>query len=136
MLREIKSIRHSDCEIYKRWYIDADMDVRIWLRNGVPTRFEFNYDRSQFEHVLYWNQENGFSHRRICPAEEISKPRFALTPVTPSAVDFDAAAIARQFLQASTQMEVSLADFIYARLMEHPGPLAIRPTNKPVPAEY
>ena len=39
--------------------------------------------------------------------------------------EFDAASTAREFLQASDQIEISLADFIFARLIEYPGQLEI-----------
>lgn len=50
---------------------------------------------------------------------------YKMTPILVADGEFDAATIARDFLQASDNIEGVLAGFIYARLLEYPARLAI-----------
>ena len=125
MLREITSTRQNGNHLNKRWFTDSDMDLFIWFNNQAPTRFQLSYDKRGEEHAITWDSESGFSHNRVDTGEQQPVSKYKMTPILLPDGEFDAATIAREFLQASEKIEESLADFIYARLLEYPGRLAI-----------
>ena len=131
MLREISSTRQNNRHMRKRWFSDSDMDLFIWFRQQVPARFQLSYNKRSQEHAITWDSETGFSHNRVDSGEQETCFKYKMTPILLADGDFDAATIARDFLRASENIEESLADFIFARLLEHPGRLAIHPEKRP-----
>jgi hypothetical protein len=126
MLREISSIRQNSKRRKKRWFTDADMDLFIWFNQQAPTHFQLSYNKRGQEHAITWDIETGFCHNSVDTGEQFLHFKYKMTPILVADGEFDAATVARDFLQASDNIEESLADFIYARLLEYPGRLAIR----------
>jgi hypothetical protein len=124
MLREISSIRQNSKHMKKRWFTDSDMDLFIWFSQQTPTRFQLSYNKRGYEHAITWDIETGFTHNRVDTGEQLQF-KYKMTPILLPDGEFDAATVARDFLQASENIEESLADFIYARLLEYPGRFAI-----------
>lgn len=131
MLREISSTRQNSNRLEKRWFTDTDMDLFIWLSNKEPSRFQLSYNKRDLEHALTWDIESGFSHNRVDTGEQQSVFKYKMTPILLADGEFDAATVARNFLQSSENIEESLADFIYARLLEYPGQFAIHSGQEP-----
>ncbi len=136
MLREISSTRQSSMESRKRWFTDADMDLFIWLNQQAPTHFQLSYNKRSDEHTISWGISTGFNHYSVDDGEHFLHPRYKMTPILIADGDFDAATVARDFLRSSENIEESLADFIYARLLEYPGRLAIRSERDSVSRDY
>lgn len=132
MLREISAIRHNSYRTTKRWFTDPDMDLFIWFKDLVPVRFQLSYNKLGDEHAINWHSENGFSHNRIDSGESFDPLKYKMSPILLADDDFDAFTTARNFLMASENIEESLADFIYARLLEYPGLHARHLSQKPV----
>jgi hypothetical protein len=120
MLREIRPAGLTPELALRRWFTDADMDLFIWFCNQVPLKFQLSYNKRGTEHAICWDSENGFSHNRVDDGEEPSG-RYKMSPILLQQSDFDAGMVARNFLVASEAMDPTLADFIYARLIEAPG---------------
>lgn len=129
MLREISSIRQSRNHRKKRWFTDADMDLFIWFSQQAPVRFQLSYNKRGQEHAITWDIEAGFCHNSVDTGEQFLHFKYKMTPILEADGDFNAATVARDFLRASDNIEESLADFIYARLLEYPCRLAIRPAQ-------
>ena len=128
MLQEIASTHRINHRKPKRWFTDADMDLFIWFKNNRPVCFQFSYNKRQREHSISWHVESGFSHSLVRPDNRQNKYK-VLTSASPECecqCSFDAMTIARQFLQASDGIQTSLADFIFARLLEAPAQLERR----------
>lgn len=125
MLREITPIRQNSDRVKKRWFSSSDMDLFVWFNDQVPARFQLSYDKPAREHAITWDIESGFSHNSVDTGEHSPGTKYKMTPILVANGEFDAASIARKFLQASQNIEESLADFIYARLLEYPGRLSI-----------
>lgn len=125
MFREITSIRQNHNYSTKRWFTDSDMDLYIWFNQQAPARFQLAYNKRGREHAISWDSESGFSHYRVDDGEQQSQFKYKMTPILLDDGEFDVATIARDFLKASENIDESLADFIYARLLEYPGQLAI-----------
>jgi hypothetical protein len=119
MLREIRPVRQSSQHTFRRWFTDADMDLFIWFSNQTPVGFQLSYGKRELEHVISWERESGFSHSRVDDGED-RPARYKMTPILLSSSGLNLSQIARSFLAASEAMDPSLADFIYARLLEHP----------------
>lgn len=135
MLREITSTRQNSKHMRKRWFTDSDMDLFIWFRHQVPVRFQLSYNKRGREHAITWDNAAGFSHNRVDNGEQEAQLKYKMTPILLADGDFNAATIARNFLRASDNIEESLADFIFARLLEHPGQLAIHSERGPASKE-
>jgi hypothetical protein len=127
MLREISPIRQTRNKRKKRWFTDADMDLFIWFSEQAPVRFQLSYNKRGQEHAITWDIETGFCHNSVDTGEQGLYFRYKMTPILEADGVFDAATVARNFLRASENIEESVADFIYARLLEYPGRFAIRP---------
>lgn len=120
MLREISTIRQPGKHIKKRWFTDSDMDLFIWFNQQVPVRFQLSYNKHGAEHAISWNTETGFNHNRVDSGERFDPPKYKMSPILLEDGEFDAYTTASDFLRASENIEKSLADFIYARLLEYP----------------
>lgn len=110
------------------------MDLFIWFENRRPVCFQFSYNKLQQEHSISWHAETGFSHTLVKPEKQHIKYRASATNSSECECQsqFDAASIAREFLQASDHIETTLADFIFARLIEAPGQLETHSNQAPV----
>ena len=126
MLREIRSVRQKSRHSTRRWFTDADMDLFIWFNNQVPVKFQLSYGKRESEHAISWDHERGFIHSRIDDGEGLTF-RYKMAPILVKDGSFDASKVARDFLLASEAMDPTLADFIYARLLEYPGFRLISP---------
>lgn len=124
MLREIYSTRQNHQHRTKRWFTDANMDLFVWFRNQRPVCFQLCYKKCLLEHSISWHIQTGLSHSLIRPEHRHIKYRLPAS----SAADekFDATIAASEFLRASEHIETTLADFIFARLLEFPRPHEIR----------
>ena len=136
MLREISATRQNRMRPRKRWFTDADMDLFIWLNQQVPTHFQLSYNKHGHEHTISWGIRTGFSHYSVDDGEQFLHAKYKMTPILIADGAFDAATVAHNFLHASDNIEESLADFIYARLLEYPGPLVIHSTRESASRDY
>ncbi len=120
MLYEIPHLRQSKRSVQKRWFTSRDMDLFIWFHNDAPVRFQLTYDKRSIEKAISWNVHHGFRHYLV-DTGEYHLEHYKQTPIL---IESDArknlTAIARNFLAASENISIGLADFIYARLMAQP----------------
>jgi len=118
MLREISSTRQNNSSKLKRWFTDANMDLFVWFKDQVPVCFQFSYNDTAQEHAISWHINHGFDHHLIRNKNYRTQYRL---PASTSTTGFIPARAAHFFVQASEHIETSLADFIFARLLEYPG---------------
>ncbi len=120
MLREIHPARclHNT---RRRWFSDADMDLFVWLDSQMPVRFQLTWNKREMEQALSWDRNAGFILHQV-DAGEYRVTDYKMTPLLSPAVEetLDAAELATRFLRASDHIDPTLADFIYARLLEYP----------------
>lgn len=130
MLREIASTHKKNNRKFKRWFTDSNMDLFVWFKGQVPVCFQLAYNKRQQEHSVSWHVDHGFTHNMIRPKDRQAKYR--IPPTRSSECFFDAMAVAREFLQASDNIDTLLADFIFSRLLEYPQRPLTRPDQAPV----
>lgn len=118
MLQEIASTHRANHRKPKRWFTDANMDLFVWFEEQRPVCFQLSYKQQQQEHSISWHINAGLSHTLINHQTSY-----------PANDDFNPSHIARDFLRASNNIETALADFIFARLIEYPHQLDIRPNQ-------
>ena len=118
MLREITTVR-STSHNRQRWFSDADMDLCVWFNNQMPMQFQLSFNKQYEEHAISWDNNEGFRHSKVDDGEG-RDGRYKMTPILLDDADFDCLTLARHFLQQSDCLEPTLADFIYARLLEYP----------------
>ena len=120
MLREIHSARQNHPHRTIRRFSNANMELYVWFKTRNPVGFQLCFDKTQREDCINWHIKRGFSRLQMnAEAEHI---KYRLSAYTSSQSDFDVTAIASEFLRASEQLDVALADFIFARLLEFPYP--------------
>lgn len=118
MLREITTLKAYN-KSRRRWYSDDDMDLFIWFDYQMPVQFQLIYDKRRDERALLWDTDQGYIYSMIsADISDRHDVRMDLTVLDEH--DFDATRIAREFLIESEALEPTLADFIYARLLECP----------------
>ncbi len=139
MLTEITRLRQSNRNLLKRWFSSQDMDLFVWVKSvgidDMPVQFQLSYNKQSSEKVICWNLQNGCHLYQVdtgenCPAHYKETPIFTNTIKRQ-----DLTNIARCFLAASENIDIGIADFIYARLMEYPAlssMLHAMHTNHPV----
>ena len=119
MLKEISRFANYGGGANRRAFTDADMDLYIWFKGGEPERFHLSYNKQSCTQSVSWNNEAGFEFNQMDLGEAIAILFGLLDSHT--ARDTSPMQLAMQFLHASDRIEPWLADFIYARLLEHPG---------------
>jgi len=124
MLYEIPRLRQAERSLVKRWFTSNDMDLFIWYRQNVPVMFQLAYDKRNEEKAISWDFHLGFRHYLVDSGETIPVTypgRYKQAPILIGLCGKnDLARIARNFLAASENIDIAVADFIYARLMAHP----------------
>jgi hypothetical protein len=119
MLRETSFPRKRKTTT-RRWFTDSDMDLYIWFIGEMPVRFHLVWNKLSRIQSISWNNETGFNDSRFNPFELLILLSGA-GPLHQDNTEFNIAALANRFLHNCENIEATLADFIYARLLEYPG---------------
>ena len=119
MLKEISRYANYGGAANRRVFTDADMDLYIWFNDSEPEKFHLSYNKQACTQSVSWNNESGFEFNQPDLGEAIAilfglMDSYAVSNTSPMQ-------LASQFLHLSDRIEPWLADFIYARLLEHPG---------------
>ncbi len=125
MLREITHLRQSGRSQVKRWFSSYDMDLFVWFQQDrMPVRFQLCYNKNSNEKIISWNLHRGF-HYYCVDCGETLPDQYKMTPLLLHAnKQQDLTIIAHRFLAASENIDIAVADFIYARLMAYPVSMA------------
>lgn len=119
MLREMKFPR-KPIRTYRRWFTDSDMDLYVWFIGERPVRFHLAWNKRGRIQSISWNSESGFNDSRLDLFELLLLVAGA-SPLRQNNTEFNIAVLANRFLRNCEHIEPTLADFIYARLLEFPG---------------
>jgi hypothetical protein len=124
MLVEVKKTRQIQGEGFRRWFTDDALDLIVWYDDHHQiVGFQLCYDKHQDEHAVTWRRDRGFSHHRVDDGETPgSLSGHPMTPILLGNGVFDKHALAERFRSASRDIEPSLADLVYTRLLGYPAP--------------
>lgn len=129
MLKEISRLGNYGGEANRRSFADSDMDLYVWFKDEVPERFHLTYNKQGYSHSISWNNEYGFDQSRFAQLESLAAmlgfPHVFDSLYIPDSGNIHASILANHFLHSSENIAPWLADFIYARLLEHPDRNAI-----------
>ena len=121
MLREIHNTRQIDGELPRRWFMSNDMDLVIWCdNNGSIAAFQLAYNKSRMEHALTWKSDSGYRHHRVDNGEDRSGKHKSAPLLDPDS-NFITAVVADQFKKVAAEIDNTVADFIYEKLLQFPG---------------
>ena len=120
VLHEINNVKDKPQGKFRRWFADNDMDLFVWFSKQAPVGFQLSYNKQSDEKAICWEIENGFQHYSV-DSGEVEPIKYKMSPLYSSDDDFDTYAIARVFLHHSENIDATLADFIYAQILEYPG---------------
>lgn len=120
MLHEISNVKQKSQWQFRRWFTDNDMDLFVWFSRQAPAGFQLSYNKQSSEKAICWENVNGFQYYSV-DCGEVEPMKYKMTPLYSPDVIVDTYAVAKMFMHNSTCIEVTLADFIYAKLLEYPG---------------
>lgn len=119
MLQEINNIQQDTQDKFRRWFTDNNMDLFVWFSQNAPVCFQLSYNKQSDEKSICWDAETRFQHY-VIDTGETEPMNYKETPMCLFDDEFDLYSVAPEFLRRSEHIEPSLADFIYARIMEYP----------------
>ncbi len=121
MLKEILDVRQVPGDARRRMFFSEDLDLTVWFdhRGGI-LGFELCYDKGKNERAVRWNREQGFLHQKVDDGE--SRPgRHKATPILVPDGVFPVKKISRLVHENSRDIDQSIADFVYRKLLEYPA---------------
>ena len=130
MLREVRNTRQAHDEPPRRFFFSHEQDLWVWFgEDGAPVAFQLAYGKYRNEHAIRWKAGRGFVHQKVDDGESAGV-LVKQAPMLLADGVFDAAAVLERFLELSAEMPWEIADFVAARLREHPE---FRATSPPSP---
>ena len=119
MLKELRDVRQINGESYRRCFSDPTMDLTVWTdAGGGITGFELCYDKGNTERAVRWTKSGGFDHKRVDDGEQSLWEN--MTPILVPDGVFRAKKISRLFQENSRDIDRTLAEFVYRKLLEYP----------------
>lgn len=119
MLLEVRNIQQVPGEPRRRWFFSHEQDLLVWFSDdGTPVAFQLSYGKYRDEHVVRWKAGRSFTHHRVDDGESGALASDALL-LMPGGV-FEPARVLKRFQELSAEMPRAIADFVAARLREHP----------------
>ena len=117
MLYEATNVRQIAGEPRRRWFLDEDIDLIVWIgRFNHVVGFQLCYDKQGDERALTWRKDSGFIHQRVEAGKSGPKP----TPILVDSDEFDHLKIAQQFKERSAEIDHRIARFVYQKLLQYP----------------
>ncbi|MDP2240587.1 MAG: hypothetical protein Q8K18_10570 [Burkholderiales bacterium] len=80
--------------------------------------FQLAYGKYRDEHAIRWEARRGYTHHRVDDGESGALSNDA--PILVADGVFDAPRVLKRFRELAAEMPREIADFIAARLQEHP----------------
>lgn len=119
MLLEVPNVDQKPGEPLRRWFFSHEQDLFVWIGDdGAPVAFQLSYGKYRNEHAIRWKTGRGFTHYRVDDGEGTAVNRDA--PLLMADGLFDAPGVLTRFLELSAEMPRDIAEFVAARLEEHP----------------
>ena len=121
MLKEIQHVRQINGEPARRWFSDEFFDLIVWFDNEGITGFQLCYDIRRDERALTWRKGHGYTHDRIDQGE--ARPEMPgmrkSTPILVIDGIFDYKNIAVRFKEESKEIDSTVAEFVYKRILHY-----------------
>jgi len=119
MLYEIPHVKQIPGEPQRRWFVDDEFDLTLWLdAQQQVLGFQLAYDKNQDQHALTWHLAQGFSHDRIDDGE--NRPgRYKGTPILLPNGLLHSHRLLERFRAASQGLEPALVAFICAKIQSY-----------------
>jgi len=119
MLLEVRNVEQQPGEPPRRWFFSHEQDLFVWFADdGTPVAFQLSYGKYRNEHAIRWKAGRGFTHHGVDDGEGGAVKRDA--PLLMADGVFDAPRVLKRFRELSAEMPKEIADFVAARLQEHP----------------
>lgn len=119
MLRELTHVQQKPGEPRRRWFFSHDLDLVVWVdADDRPIGFQLAYDKDRGEHSITWDDERGFRHFVVDEGNPLAGR--AQTPLLWANGPFEPARVTHRFRALAGGVPSHLADFVIARLAEHP----------------
>ena len=117
MLREIVHIRQPEPERRQRWFTDDNLDLTVWLNDGLKvSSFQLCYDKQYSEEkAITWTEGKGHIYNRVNGGEsQVSgmKPSAMLTPTNTHTIS----PVSQEFWRRSQEIDKEIVSFVFDTL--------------------
>lgn len=120
MLKEVVPTRQIAGEPARRWYMDKDMDLIVWLSERDDLLgFQLSYRVGRDERALTWLEGRGYSHDRVDDGE--GRPgRYKMTPILIEDGGWDPGLLARVLLEKAQELPPRVVAFVREKILAQP----------------
>ena len=119
MLREISGVRQDRDGVRRRWLQDEYFDLFVWTdRSGELMAFQLAYDRNGDEHLLEWEHNRGYLHRRV-DGSRGSAMGIGGTPLLVAGNRFRKYRVMSEFDARSAMLEAPLREAVRRLLVDY-----------------
>ncbi|MBU2490478.1 MAG: hypothetical protein KKA60_13915 [Proteobacteria bacterium] len=121
MLQEMENPRQDEKELPRRWFLDDEFDLLVWLdESGRATRFELIYDRYADPRAVTWKPGLPLAHHRVDEGE--NRPgRAKAAPMLVVDGVLDAESLAEKFALHARDLPPEITMAVLAALAEPGG---------------
>jgi len=120
VLLEIRNVQQIRGESRRRWFFSHEMDLLVWFDDeNRPSAFQLSYGKYRDEHAIRWKLSQGYTHYRVDDGR--SAGIAAGAPLVTVDGAFHPGQVLERFLELSTEVPSPIAEFVAARLREHPA---------------
>jgi len=118
MLYRIRNAKQHDEASRTLWFTDKYFDLIVWLDDTERiASFQLVYDKIANPRAVTWSEAGGYLHEIV---DEGDVPHgHDMTPILLPDGDFDASAIADRFKRHAAEIDPSIADFVYRKLIDY-----------------
>ncbi|MBN2160070.1 MAG: hypothetical protein JW807_11795 [Spirochaetes bacterium] len=122
MLREVEDVAQKEDHVFRRWFVDDDLELIVWhdAEKREITGFQLCYDLQRNEHAFTWEKPGLLTHNKI--DDRRATMGHPATPVLVADGEFPYTRIIRKFRERSAQVEKTIVDLVIEKLSEYAGP--------------
>jgi hypothetical protein len=119
MLRELTQVGQVPGDAPRRWFLDDDFDLIVWLDEGgrggqgadAIVGFQLCYDKRARQKALTWRRGSGFTHGFVDDGE--GRPgQYKMAPIIQPGGAFDVRRVLPHFTSASAGIEARVRQFV------------------------
>jgi hypothetical protein len=119
-LVEIRNVQQVRGESPRRWFFSHEMDLLVWFDEAnQPSAFQLSYGKYRDEHAIRWKLSQGYTSYRVDDGRSCGIAAGA--PLLTVDGAFHPGQVLARFLELSSEVPPPIAEFVAARLREHPA---------------
>ena len=120
MLREIRDVKQSHGQFFRRWFNDELLDLFVWYdADGRIKGFQLCFDKDTQERALTYSEESGYSLERV---EAENSAWDMSSPVLARGAEFPRGRLLDQLRARGAELDRRLFAYLKEKLEAYPSP--------------